>query len=125
MPIAVDRGGGIKVAGLGHGIGCLPIHGAPEIAGEGRRKEFPTAEREAATAEEASACTSTSLSSSIGKNSESFGTDGEDLEGEKEVESKYKGPLSALEALEEALPVRFDCFSIYIFSQFLLFFVKK
>ena len=102
MPIALGMGAEIKRSGFARGIACTPIYESPQIAGEGKRVNSPAA---AAAAEEASTCTSSS-SSSIGRNSESFGSDGEDLAGEKEVESPYKGPLGALESLEEALPVR-------------------
>lgn len=50
------------------------------------------------------ACTSSSLSSSIGRNSD-LCSDGEDS-GENEVQSSYRGSLDVMDALEEALPIR-------------------
>lgn len=46
-----------------------------------------------------------SSSSSIGENSESFGSAGSVLAGEEEVESDFK-PFDGMDSLEEALPIR-------------------
>lgn len=97
MPIALERGNGIGRAGLVQ----VPVYELPEAAGV-----LPPGRKVDAAPPPAMA-DSSSGSSSIGKNSdrETAGSDGEDA-GEAEVHSAYKGPLEAMDALEESLPIR-------------------
>ncbi|KAL3650717.1 hypothetical protein CASFOL_007120 [Castilleja foliolosa] len=51
-------------------------------------------------------CSNESSSSSIGKNSDLSEDLSEKLDYDEEVESKYKGPLDAMDELEQVLPIR-------------------
>jgi hypothetical protein len=48
-------------------------------------------------------------SSSVGRNSDNYGENGDGSDGgdELEVQSSYKGPLDAMDALEDSLPFRY------------------
>lgn len=101
MSIALERRNGIGGSGLSGGIPCFPIYESPEGRRIDRRAEAAAAGREAA--EE-------SFGLSIGRNSDCLaavsGSDGEES-GETEVQSRYKGPLETMDALEESLPIRY------------------
>ncbi|KAL2471922.1 Uncharacterized protein Adt_40058 [Abeliophyllum distichum] len=51
-------------------------------------------------------CNSASESSSIGKNSDISEKSLDNFDENEEVQSSYKGPLDAMDALEEVLPIR-------------------
>ncbi|KAF5748365.1 serine/arginine repetitive matrix protein 2-like [Tripterygium wilfordii] len=103
MSIAVDsnRRIDIEASGLARGgVACVPATAVFDSLDERR-------EVNAAVEGEAEVCSSSSTSS-IGQNSDlsaRSGSEGEDGE-ENEVQSKYKGTLDSMEALEEVLPIR-------------------
>ncbi|XP_057957771.1 protein OXIDATIVE STRESS 3 LIKE 1 [Malania oleifera] len=110
MSIALDRGGERRFEGSGYmrGMACMNMFESPEIlAGEQRVLASDVSGKvEERSGEEGGLEDSCSSSSSIGKNSDDLCSDGEDSRESIEVQSSYKGPLDALDALEEVLPIR-------------------
>ncbi|OAY82613.1 uncharacterized protein LOC109725966 [Ananas comosus] len=102
MSIALERRARIGGSGFAQGLARFPIYDAAAAAAGAPapppRRSSP--EEEAAAAEWSS--------SSIGRNSDiSAAAEEGEAEGEEaEVQSSYKGPLDALDALEESLPIR-------------------
>ncbi|KAA8534774.1 hypothetical protein F0562_029784 [Nyssa sinensis] len=103
----------IERSGYGHGMSYISIYDSQEagrpVAGifagdrllpDSKMTKNVVQERE----EELGSCSS----SSIGRNSDSSGlsSDGDDVSGEGEVQSSYKGPFDTLDSLEEVLPIK-------------------
>ncbi|KAG1358847.1 hypothetical protein COCNU_08G002930 [Cocos nucifera] len=103
MSIALERRNGIGGSGFGGGIRCFSIYESPE------RRWIDLPEEEAEGKGEEVRKEEDSCSSSIGRNSDcsaaGSGSDGEES-GETEVQSRYKGPLETMDAMEESLPIR-------------------
>lgn len=108
MSIALDRSSNrMESSGFMHGMSCISIFDSPELLKADRM--FPAGGEMATKAEEREEeLVSCSSSSSIGKNSDVSGrsSDQEDSS-DTEVQSSYKRPLDAMNALEEVLPLRF------------------
>ncbi|KAH7523886.1 hypothetical protein FEM48_Zijuj06G0059500 [Ziziphus jujuba var. spinosa] len=112
MSIAFHSNRGIDIQTNGFTrapVTCSLVFDSPEFPPEKERVAAVSGDN--AVKESIIACgasTSSSSSSSIGKNSDLSGrssSDGEECE-ENEAQSSYKGPLEMMEALEEVLPVR-------------------
>ncbi|KDP34021.1 hypothetical protein JCGZ_07592 [Jatropha curcas] len=110
MSIALESSRGMREIGpSGYargGIACVATAAIFESPTETRVVD---AEEERAEVNECSSSAASSTTSSIGKDSDLSGresSDGENCEEENEVQSAYKGTLDAMDALEEALPMR-------------------
>lgn len=105
----MNKGGEVKGSGYVHGISCISAIDSPEICnGDGRffvEKVVVANEKEEEL--KASDTCSSSSTSSIGKNSDISGRSMENSGDTDEVQSSYQGPLDAMEALEEVLPIRY------------------
>ncbi|XP_008786650.2 uncharacterized protein LOC103704917 [Phoenix dactylifera] len=118
MSIALERRNGMGGSGFGGGIPCFPIYEAREGRRIDRREEEGEEEEEEAGGRgmEDGKGGELSCSSSIGRNSEGSaggsGSDGEES-GETEVQSRYKGPMETMDALEESLPIRHGISKFY------------
>ncbi|KAF5726130.1 hypothetical protein HS088_TW23G00871 [Tripterygium wilfordii] len=95
MPIALDSNRRFEASGLARG----GVTATAVLDSMDERREV-----NAAVEGEAEVCSSSSTSS-IGQNSDLSGRSGSEDE-ENEVQSKYKGTLDSMEALEEVLPIR-------------------
>ncbi|CAL9129941.1 unnamed protein product [Musa textilis] len=92
MSLALEKRGGIGRSGLLRRPACFPIYEVPEAA----------ARLAVAGVGGEGSCSS----SSVGRNSDlSAGGSGSDG-GEAEVQSRLKGPLETMDALEDSLPLR-------------------
>lgn len=101
MSLAFERNRDDSIQGSSFNILLYDSSESKELAGD-RRLELD------------SDCSSLS---SIGKNSDLSGrmSDGDDSD-EDEVQSKWKGPLETMGALEEALPVKYVNCCLLVFS---------
>ncbi|KAG1334302.1 hypothetical protein COCNU_03G004210 [Cocos nucifera] len=110
MSIALERRNGIGGSGFGGGIPCFPIYESTD----GRRIDQRAEEAAGRGGEEGKG--ESSFSSSIGRNSDcSAAGSGSDREesGETEVQSRYKGPLETMDALEDSLSIRHGISKFY------------
>ncbi|RRT41042.1 hypothetical protein B296_00058099 [Ensete ventricosum] len=105
MSIALEKRGGIARSGLLRRPACFPIYEVPEPAA---RLAVPGDGGE-------DSCSS----SSVGRNSDlSAGGSGSDG-GEAEVQSRLKGPLETMDALEDSLPSRYPSSSMQEFLHYI------
>ncbi|KAL3497414.1 hypothetical protein ACH5RR_040146 [Cinchona calisaya] len=110
----MNKGGGVKgSSGYVHGMSCISVMDPQEICNNIGDGEFLVEKKMVANdqkKEELSMALNTSCSSSstssIGKNSDVSEKSMENSGETEEVQSSYKGPLDAMEALEEVLPIR-------------------
>ncbi|KAI0495095.1 hypothetical protein KFK09_025242 [Dendrobium nobile] len=105
MSIAMESGAGIGGSGFARRIACVAIFDAAEMEERKRMDHSPSPPVETTVA------SSTSTSSSIGKDSDEVGSQEDEEEGE--VQSAHKGPLLGTESLEESLPVRRSISNFY------------
>lgn len=102
--------GGIKSSAYVHGMSCISTIDSPEICNEDGRclveEKVVAKEIRREDFKATNTCCSSSSTSSIGKNSDTSGRSVENPGDSDEVQSSYKGPLDAMEALEEVLPIR-------------------
>nr|XP_010917199.1 uncharacterized protein LOC105041848 [Elaeis guineensis] len=106
MSIALERRNGIGGSEFGGGIPCFPTYESTEGRRIDRRAEAAAAVAGRGVEEGKG---ESSFSSSIGRNSDcsaaGSASDG-DESGETEVQSRYKGPMETMDALEDSLPIR-------------------
>ncbi|XP_027180865.1 uncharacterized protein LOC113779480 [Coffea eugenioides] len=109
--------GGVKSSAYVHGMSCISTIDSPEICNEDGRclveEKVVGKETKREDFEAMKTCCSSSSTSSIGKNSDVSGRSVENPGDSAEVQSSYKGPLDAMEALEEVLPIRRGISSFY------------
>ncbi|CAI9775509.1 unnamed protein product [Fraxinus pennsylvanica] len=106
MPTRVMNKGGVEGGGCMHVMSCVE---SPAVYGGDRR--FPVAKKVGFKDVEKEEkrldpYDSDSESSSIGKNSDISEKSSDIFDENEEVQSSYKGPLDAMNALEEVLPIR-------------------
>lgn len=113
----MNKGSSVEASGGGyvHGIPFISmIDSSPEICNGDRRfsVQETVVARPPEVKKKVKTCSSSSTSS-IGKDSDvSSGKSVENSGDSDEVQSRYKGPLDAMEALEEVLPIRYIYLSI-------------
>lgn len=118
MSIALDSGSNrIQGSGFIRGITpCVSIFETPESsrnAVSAMGPLIPVENRTLGGKDGEQEASSSSSSSSIGRNSDFSGEQGSDREDGPEAQSSYKGPLNALDSLEESLPIRRGISSFY------------
>ncbi|XWS17487.1 hypothetical protein CRYUN_Cryun33cG0072100 [Craigia yunnanensis] len=104
MPLVFERTdntNSISCSGFIRGMQCMSVYDSPEEKSEDRRRLLSAEKREE---DDLGSCSSLS----IGRNSDVSGESSSDVEDstEVEVQSKLKGPLDSMDALEEVLPIR-------------------
>lgn len=127
MPTRVMNKGGVVDGGFVHGIN--EIYGGDQRFFVGKKVMFKDVRKEEEEEEGRNngllknSCKnicSSDESSSIGKNSDLSENSLEKLDDGEEVQSSYKGPLDAMEALEEVLPIRLNFDFFFFFEYFKL-----
>lgn len=107
-PGSVTSTGGTKGSGYVHGMACISMVDSGEIGLQDGRFliENLVSAKEKREEVKVALNTCSSSTSSIGKNSDISGRSRENSGDADEVQSSYKGPLDAMEALEQVLPMR-------------------
>ena len=111
----------IEASGLPRSvIGGSVFYESPVDRKPGATSGGPNDELPAKVADDYECSTSSSSTSSIGRNSDlsSERSMEDDDSGENEAQSAYKGPLDMMESLEEVLPVRYYESSLLILLEF-------
>ncbi|CAI9771502.1 unnamed protein product [Fraxinus pennsylvanica] len=107
MPTRVGNKSGVKGEGCMHGMSCVDSpadYGGDRSFPVVKKVGFKDVEKREKEEKRFDSQNSASESSSIGKNSDISEKSLDNLD--EEVQSSYKGPLDAMDALEEVLPIR-------------------